>query len=813
MKHLLKVLVLLGLFFGAVVAKTDNQKELNTANKYNSSCVQYHKRGDIKTALDYCKKVLEIKERVLGKNHASTAISYNNIGTLYQDMGNYKEALSYYKKALEIFEKVLGKNHPYNARSYNSIGSLYKDVGNYKDALSYYKKALEIDEKVLGINHTSTARDYNNIGLIYYYMGGYKEALSYYKKALEIFEKVLGKNHTSTAICYNNIGLLYQDMGDYKKALTYYKKALDINEKVLGKNHASTASSYNNIGSLYKAMGNYKEAYNYAKKSYDAFITNRDKNFQILSNKQKKLYLKANSYRVPLLLTAAYLYGKKEQSKKSSLAKATLNDWLNYKGSIFDSENAIAMLYQSTKDKKLKAKIKELIFAKRNLARLYQSLPKTEKERATYQARVDEANKKIASLEQEIASKATAFKESLGLRKVGYKDIAKNLKDNELYIDFAKADDNYYIFTLDNKENITFNQIDENTSKEIDKNVKAFRDDINTIVNRSKLSKEELSKLNKHSKDTLAKLYNLTLYEPIKDILPKYSNLIISPDGALRLLPFEALYDARNSKYLIEEKNLKYTPSGKELIRLFKFAKADTKNQAVLFANPDFNKNVKAPKEEDIVQTPNTKRGAIIKSLFKMHFKPLPGTKQEAKEIEQTIKDKVELKEFTKDKATEQNLYKVNSPKFLHIATHGFFIKDATIPNPMLKSGIALTGANAGAIKGDGAGIVTALKLSGLNLKGTNLVVLSACETGVVDINSTQSVSSLAKAFIQAGAKDIVMSLWSVNDKATKDLMGSFYKNIKEGNSYSQALKEAKIKMIKQNFNPYYWAGFVLSGL
>ena len=123
------------------------------------------------------------------------------------------------------------------------------------------------------------------------------------------------------------------------------------------------------------------------------------------------------------------------------------------------------------------------------------------------------------------------------------------------------------------------------------------------------------------------------------------------------------------------------------------------------------------------------------------------------------------------------------------------------------------TGANVGAIKGDGTGIVTALKLSGLNLKGTNLVVLSACETGVVDTNSTESVSGLAKAFIQAGAKDIVMSLWSVNDKATKDLMIEFYNNMNNGDNYAKALKEAKLKMIQKNMHPFYWAPFVLNGM
>ena len=155
----------------------------------------------------------------------------------------------------------------------------------------------------------------------------------------------------------------------------------------------------------------------------------------------------------------------------------------------------------------------------------------------------------------------------------------------------------------------------------------------------------------------------------------------------------------------------------------------------------------------------------------------------------------------------------VRNPKILHIATHGFFINDDTIPNPMLKAGIALSGANRGAQLLNGAGIVTALKLSGLNLRGTNLVVLSACETGVVDINSTQSVSALGKAFIQAGTKDVIMSLWTVDDNATKDLMSSFYKEQQSAKNYSKALKKAKLKFIKQNKHPYLWAPFVISGM
>ena len=232
----------------------------------------------------------------------------------------------------------------------------------------------------------------------------------------------------------------------------------------------------------------------------------------------------------------------------------------------------------------------------------------------------------------------------------------------------------------------------------------------------------------------------------------------------------------------------------------------------MIFANPNFDSKIASASKEEIAITPNTSRSGIIKSLFMMRFAPLPGTKAEAKSIRATL-DPKSILEYQKEKATESTLMKIKEPKILHIATHGFFINDNTIPNPMLKSGIALAGANASAIKGKSDGIVTALKLSGLDLKGTDLVVLSACETGVVDINATDSVSGLSKAFIQAGAKDIVMSLWSVDDQATKELMTSFYQEMKKNKNYAEALKAAKLKMIEENRHPFYWGAFVVSGL
>jgi CHAT domain-containing protein len=470
------------------------------------------------------------------------------------------------------------------------------------------------------------------------------------------------------------------------------------------------------------------------------------------------------------------------------------------------------MLYATTQNSKFKTKINNLVSSKRYLAQLYQTLPKP-KERRNWQKSIKNTEKKISKLTNEITSQADSLKKEQGLRDITYKDITFRLKKNELYIDYAKIENNYYLFSLDHQENITFIQIDKKSTKKIESLIKTFREDITTILNK-KLSDKELTALTKHSKKKLSTLYELVIRKPLDNIIKDKTSLIISPDGALRLLPFETLYDKEKGKYFIEEKEIRYIPSGKELVRLYKYSKnnVNRKQSTVIFSNPNFNTKIASSDKEEIAITPNTSRSGIIKSLFRMRFSSLPGTEEEANAIQSILKN-TKVKEYAKGKATESNLLKIKEPTVLHIATHGFFINDNSIPNPMLKSGIALAGANTSVIRGKSDGVVTALKLSGLDLKGTNLVVLSACETGVVDINATDSVSGLSKAFIQAGAKDIVMSLWSVDDQATKELMSSFYREMKATKNYAEALKAAKLKMIEEGRHPFYWGAFVVCGL
>ena len=782
-----------------IFKKQLGEKHIYTATTYNNLASLHLIIDNYSKALMYYKKALAIDIRVLGKEHIDTAQCYNNIGGVYYKLGNYPEALNYFKKALLIRENTLGKEHIDTAQSYNNIGLIYSITQKPSEALDYYQKSLAIDRKNLGEEHSKTAINYNNIGGIYSDMGNYQKALEYYTKALSIREKVLDAKHPDIAQSYHNIASTYEDFKSYSKALNYYQKSLIISKKILGKEHSTVASTYNNISRLYENKKDYAKAYDYAKKSFDIFIKNQDKNFQALTNKEKNIYLKSNKYIASLLFRVANTLKENNQI----VNKEVLNSWLNYKGSIFDSENSISTLYANTKDESLKEKIEDLTAFKRGLAKLYQSIPKS-KEREVWKTKIEETENRIAMLTNDITQKASSFKEQQGLTHISYKEIAKNLKEHELYIDYAKAGKYYYLFTLDNKEHITFTQIDKEDSQKINELVILFKRDIQNILNNKKSNQ-----LTSNSKKKLFELYKLAIFKPLGNLFDSKKSLIISPDGVLRLLPFEALYDGQ--KYLIESKKIKYIPSGKELVRLYRYSQNNQSNkQSIVFANPNFDSNQSASfHKEQIALTRGTNEN-IIKPFFKESYSPLLGTEAEAKEIDRLM-DNIEI--FEGNRANETNLLAVKEPKILHIATHGFFINTPNIPNPMLKSGIVLSGVNHYAKRKQGYGRVTALKLSGLNLRSTDLVVLSACETGVVDVNDTDSISGLGKAFIQAGAKDVVMSLWSVDDNATKELMIDFYRGIKKHSNYSRALREAKLKMIDEGRHPFYWGGFVLNGL
>jgi tetratricopeptide (TPR) repeat protein len=722
-----------------IYEKVLDKKNPKIAISYDNIGGVYIILGNYEKALEYLKKAMTVTEEIFGKEHENTATSYNNIGLLYKSMEDYPKALEYYKKSSTIREKVLGFEHPDTASSYNGIGSVYSSMGDYQKAFSIYFQALGIREKVLGFEHPDTAISYNDIGSVYYSMGDYPKALEYLQKSLAITEKVLGKEHPSTATNYNNIGLVYDFLRDYTKALEYHQKAMVIREKVLGKEHPDTAISYNNIGLFYNSMGDYSKAYSYSKKSFDSFLSQRDKVFSIIDTHGKEAFMKANTNQSVFLLKNAYAYAKTTPSKKEELKNTTFNDWLNLKGSVYDSENAMVTLYENTTDNSVKKLIKDLNNNKRAFAKLNQDVLFSTKNLESYNAKIKTLQDEISTSEITLSSKVASYQDEMKLRTISYKDVSKYLKEGELYIDFAYINGikEYMVFAIDKQNSIQWFEIDEKDTKTINDNIETLRKEMKKIADSNKIYSDEMSVLNLSSKAKLQNIYKLLLEKTLGNSLKNTHSLVISADGLLRLLPFEAIHDGSN--YLIENKEVRYIPSGKEFVRLNRHINKTNKT-AVLIENPSFDYDIVSKKNMQTINTPNTHltKDATIEVLKRGLLKKL--SSNDANWTNSSFENTKIIK-YDKNNATEANLIDSKQPRILHLSTHGFFINNESIKNPMLKSVIALAGANKYAK--NGTGIVTALKLSGLDLEGTDLVVLSACQTGEIDANSTESISGL----------------------------------------------------------------------
>ena len=232
----------------------------DTAAAYINIAAIYNSQGEYLKALEWYQKTLDIREKLSANDYPETAAAYNNIAAVYDNMGEYPEALGWYQKALAIFERVLGREHPTTSITYNNIAHVYDCQGDYVNALEWFRKAIAIREKVLGKEHPDTATTYHNIAHVYDNQGEYAKALEWYQKALTIREKALSSEYPSTAATYHNIGLVYSNQGEYPEALEWYQKALSIREKALGREHPDTVTTYDNIMVVYAAQGEFPKA-------------------------------------------------------------------------------------------------------------------------------------------------------------------------------------------------------------------------------------------------------------------------------------------------------------------------------------------------------------------------------------------------------------------------------------------------------------------------------------------------------------------------------------------------------------------------
>jgi CHAT domain-containing protein/Tfp pilus assembly protein PilF len=788
-----------------------------TATALNNLAGLYDTMGAYAQAEPLYERALAIREKVLGPEHPDTANLLNNLGVLYQVTGAYAQAEPLYQRALMIREKVLGPEHPRTADSLNNLAELYRATGAYAASEPLYQKALAIREKVLGSEHPDTAGSLNNLGLLYGTTEVYTKAESLLQRALSIYEKGMGLEHPYTATSFNNLADLYSATGAYAKAGPLYQRALAINEKILGSEHPTTATSLDNLADLSWVTGNQSAAVALSERAQAI----REKNTAVMllsgSEIRKQKYLQQFRW---------YTFGNISMSLLLAGGQATqlgLTSVLQAKGRVLDAmADSVGRLRQSVKPDD-RALLEQLVaVAQQSSTLIYQSYGRFSPD--VYRQRVDALATKQTQLEAELSTRNAAFRQQVA--PITLAAVQAALSADSVLVEwyryhpydpkatkkqrakFGKARYVAYVLKGEGEPAV----VDVGDAETIEQLIYDFRsglgDPANTYVKQVAMDLSD------------------KVMKPLHPLLRNAKRLLVSPDGALNLIPFGALRD-ESGTYLAMRYEITYLTSGRDLVRV---GTPTTNSNAVVVANPDYGRSTKM-----VAQAASSAQPSRSLDLDRggMTFTPLPGTVKEANVLTPLLKVKKEDL-LTHAQATEAKVKHLKSPRILHVATHGFFLKDNELPvtalrgggfahdqdpvplgeNPLLRSGLALAGANLRRSGAQDDGILTAAEVAQMDLRGTQLVVLSACETGVGDVQNGEGVYGLRRALVLAGAETQVASLWKVPDAATKDLMVEYYQRLLQGEGRSAALREAQRTMIKSKTrsHPYYWAAFVPIG-
>ena len=816
----------------ALREKLLGQEHPDVAESLNNLGLLYNEMGDYTKAELLYQRALEMREKTLGPDHPFLATTLSNLAALYWDKGDLLKVEPLQLRAIAIKEKVFGKEHPDLANSLNILAGLYRDTGNYDASEKLHQRALAMREKLLGEHH-ETALSLFSFAKLYQLEGKAGQAESLYKRSLTILEKTVGGEHPFVVQAVNGLASLYSSQGKYNEAEALYNRALKIEERTLNADAPDMARTLSSLSFIAWAKGNKSQAVAQLHRALEISDQNLNRNLLFGSERQKASYL--NLFADDLNnAVALHTQAAPQDATALDLAMTTL---LRRKGRGLDAMTDAVGTLRRRANSQDQAKFDQVAELRSRLATLTlrgaEATPS-----ATYRAQLKQLEDQAEKLEIELSSRSAEFRTQT--QSVTRAMIQAALPKGAALVEFVRyeAVSRERTLPLINKGNPTNSAAGGAKGTDKTKGGSQARYAVYVLTANGNPQWADLGEAgaieqaitswrqalrDPQRTDTKRLVRGLAyrLMRPVQTMIGEAKHLLISPDGALNLIPFAALVDEQD-KYLVENYSISYLTSGRDLLRLQ--TARTSRGEAVVVADPDFG-------DPPVVLASNnaSRKGEVRLDQSKVLFTPLAKTRTEARALMDLLPKSTLL---TKTQATEAALRQLHGPRILHIATHGFFLEEneaaaetrgvagtrlgkwvAKVNNPLLRSGLALAGANQGK-NGDDDGILTALEAAGLDLWGTKLVVLSACDTGVGEIKNGEGVYGLRRAFVLAGAESELMSLWPVSDSSTSDLMISYYKGLQQGQGRGEALRQAQLQMLqnKDRQHPFYWASFIQSG-
>lgn len=821
----------------------------------------YQAQGLYDKALQYQQKSLKIGLANLGREDYRVAASYNNIGLAYLYMGAYEKALTNFQEALSI-RLIVGEVHQQTARHYDNIGKVYLLTDDYEEALDYFQKSLDIRLVTLGEYHLFTAESYSQMATTYMRLKDYENALASYDKTLGIALKAWGDKHPEVASIYNNLGKVYRNQGDDQTAMAYYQKALAIRLEVLGTSHPKIADNYIDIGNVLADEELYQESLTHYQQSLLAntpdftamdfaqnpaitesvlskqtLLVSLQKKAKVLRNRfaydshdlkdlslAYQTYLNADQWidamragyerqsdKGELMKKAFYLYQEAIQTNLELHEQTQQDSFLYQAFTYFEKSRAMLLLedLNNTQAKSFAGIADSLLEQEQEIIALLGSyeqnlLYETQKKNKADPTKITSMQNKIFALKHKADSINAMFETEFpqyyrlkyDVSVAAVQDIQANLLDEQTaLIEYFIADSAVYIYLITDK---TLDLIEVPHDFPLHEWVQQFQSSIYTWYLSGEGSEEKYQAYADTFSTTAYRLYQ-KLLAPIFNKHTLSQNLIIVPDGVLGYIPFELLLTEvpehptrfADHAYLIKDYQISYNYSATLLQEMkAKQHQSRPNNQLLAFA-PSF-------EDEPLLASATPKVEAFRSGMGPLRFNII-----EAQTISELLGGEALI---GYDATEEQFINRAPQYRILHLATHGkandkagdySFLAFANIPDSVENE------------------FLYTRDLYTLQLNA-DMVVLSACETGIGELQRGEGILSLARGFSYAGAKSIITSLWSINDATTTELMESFYVYIKEGRSKDAALRQAKLDYLtshpNEELHPFYWGAMVAVG-
>ncbi len=708
--------------------------------------------------------------------------------------------------------RVLGEVAGDLASQASAIGGM-GDVASFGEqsaaAIEHYRRALQLHEQRKDFGASHLVSPLHDLGVALELDGQFEEAQAVLTRASSIAERSFGKTTPATWSTKHSLGRLYRSKGDYDAAVALFESVLAEQEAQLSPTSPGIAASLNHLAESLWARGDAPpRIVGLATRAAEIHELDMSTVLRSGTEGQKRAYLERYGSGSDRIISYA-VRDAKDDTGAVRLGAATV---LRRKGRLLDAVSDQFALLRERADENTRAKLDRLAAVQAQLSALALRGPDENLDADKHAKLSDALRQELEELDTQLADVVSPDDR----RTVQLQDVAAQLAKDEVLVEFvlyrpfdvhyesmntAFGKDHYAAFVL-HRDGST-KVVDLGDAARIDETIVSYR--------------RALANPRTDPKRIGRQLHGWLMAKVEPALLGK-THVYLSPDGMLNLLPMAALVDAKE-RYLVSRYRFTYLSSGRDLLRL---SKTEAPRDApLLVGSPAFS------------ATGGNSSGTRSAGLSDLVFPPLPGTAAELDALEKVVPGASVRRE---EDATESVVKQAHGPSVLHIATHGFFLADerggadgsrgvtyvkgdafvppSTAENPLIRSGLALAGANLRAGPDGEDGVLTALELASADLHGTELVVLSACETGVGEVRNGDGVYGLRRALVIAGSRSQVMSLWQVDDAATRDLMTAYYKRLDRGDGRSDALVTVQRKMLrkKATAHPFYWAAFIPSG-